>query len=143
MIRLLFPVFLVLSAVVGGPAAAQSDTPPIYIEGRWSWKASCGAARYSGEWIIRQKADGTFEGDYGNTNIADVGTIEGGWIKGREIRFVHAYRHLLWGPVREQVRGKYRYVNGTDVVFDGTATSPGHACTYEARRKEVNTETEE
>lgn len=133
--RTILTLFLVLAASMGVPFAAQSDTSPIYIEGRWVWSANCTSGKYKGEWVIRQKADGKFEGDYGNTNIADVGTIEDGWINGREIRFVHAFRHLLWGPVREQVKGKYRYVNGTDVVFDGTAILPGHTCTYEARRK--------
>lgn len=117
------------------PATAQSDTPPIYIEGRWVWTAACTSGTWRGEWIIRQKADGTFEGDYGNTNIADVGTIEDGWIKGREIRFTHVFKHILRGTTHEQVKGKFRYVNGTDVVFDGTATFPGHSCTYQARRK--------
>ncbi len=128
-------VALILSLFTAMPVLAQSDPPPVYIEGRWVWEAACTSGKYKGEWVIHQNADGTFAGAYGNTNIADVGSIEDGVIEGRNIRFVHAYRHLLYGKTREQVRAKYRYVNGQEVVLDGTATGPGYHCTYEARRK--------
>ncbi len=125
----------IVAIAVPLPLAAQSDQPPAFIEGRWVRSAACTSGKYTGEWVIHQNADGTFTGAYGNTNIADVGSIEDGVIQGRTIRFVHAFRHLLFGPIREQVQAKLRYIDGQDVVLDGTATWPGHHCRYEARRK--------
>jgi len=105
-------IFLGLLAGAFGLAAyahaAATTAVAEALNGKWQWAATCDRGSFHGVMEFAVQGDGTFTGQFLQTNFWDKGTMTNGVIHGNHISFDRSYglivQHLaadLSGSLRE------------------------------------------
>jgi hypothetical protein len=111
----------------------KPSRPAWDIAGRWVWTAKCTTGTWKGGWNIVSTSPGHFTGGYTGTNIADVGTVVNGRLKGDSISFLHQFKDILGVPHDDHVNGRLTRA-GTGLRIDGTSGDATFSCTFWATK---------
>jgi len=104
------------------------------VAGRWTWTARCTTGVWAGGWSIVQSSPGHFSGGYTGTNIADVGTIVNGRVRGRTFTLLHKFTDIFGKPHDDRVRGTLKRT-GKGIEVNGTSGDETFSCTFRAAKK--------
>lgn len=116
------------------PTRTYAPPKPAWdIAGRWTWKARCTTGVWVGGWSIVPTAPGRFKGGYTGTNIADVGIIVNGRLKGRTITLLHKFTDIFGKAHDDRVRGTLTRT-GNGLAVDGTSGDETFSCTFRATK---------
>ena len=112
---------------------APAPAPAWNVAGHWTWKAKCSTGVWHGGWNIVPSSPYRFTGTYTGTNIADVGIIVNGRVKGRTMTLLHKFTDIFGKPHDDRVAGTlYRTAGGLKVT--GTSGDETFSCTFTASK---------
>ena len=103
------------------------------VAGRWKWTARCTTGVWAGGWSIVQSSPGHFSGGYTGTNIADVGIIVNGRIRGSTFTLLHKFTDIFGKAHDDRVRGKLKRT-GNGIEVSGTSGDETFSCTFRATK---------
>jgi len=113
--------------------APIAPAPAWDVAGHWTWKAKCSTGAWHGGWNIVPTSPYRFTGNYTGTNIADVGIIVNGRVRGNTMTLLHKFTDIFGKAHDDRVAGAlYRTAGGLRVT--GTSGDETFSCTFIAKK---------
>ena len=110
-----------------------APAPAWDMAGHWTWSAKCTTGVWHGGWNIVPSSPNRFTGSYTGTNIADVGIIVNGRVKGDTVTLLHKFKDIFGKPHDDRVAGTLsRTASGLRIK--GTSGDQTFSCTFTAKK---------
>ncbi len=110
-----------------------APAPTWDVAGRWTWTAKCTNGVWHGGWNIVPSTSGRFTGGYTGTNLADVGIIVNGRVRGNTITFLHKFKDIFGKSHDDHNAGTLSRTTG-GLQVKGTSGDETFSCTFTANK---------